>query len=66
MPFAMVSGDDKACAEAQKVCPNVECAVVKEGFSRTSSIMYAPAKSRELVREGARKAMAVIPNSRTP
>ncbi len=60
VPFAMVSGDDKACAEAQKVCPNVECAVVKEGFSRQGAILKPPSVVRELIREKARTAMGKL------
>lgn len=65
IPPIMCSGDLRCCEEARRFLGDeIVTVVVKEGFSRTSSIMYAPAKSRELVREGARKAMAVIPRCR--
>lgn len=40
VPFAMASGDDKACAEAAAISPGIECAVVKKGISRHCAEMY--------------------------
>lgn len=58
VPFVMASGDDKACAEAQKVCPDVECAVVKEGISRHAAVLKPMPVVHELIREKAKAAMS--------
>lgn len=60
VPFVMVSGDDKACAEARTVCPDVECAVVKEGISRHAAVLKPPLEVRNLIREKACAAMKKI------
>jgi len=60
VPFVMASGDDKACAEALKVCPDIECAVVKEGISRHAAVLKPPLVARELIREKARLAMGKL------
>jgi D-amino peptidase len=57
VPFVMVSGDDKACAEALGVCPDVECAIVKEGISRHAAVLKPPQVARDLIREKACAAM---------
>jgi len=51
VPFAMVSGDDKACAEAARICPQVECAVVKYGISRHCAKLLPVQEVRDLIRE---------------
>ncbi len=49
VPFAMVSGDDKACREAADICPGIECAVVKEGISRTCARLLPMPVVRERI-----------------
>lgn len=65
VPFLMVSGDDKACAEAAAIVPDVECAVVKEGITRHSANNLALPVAHRLIREkaeaAARKAGKVSP-----
>lgn len=60
VPFVMASGDDKACAEAQGICPDVECAVVKEGISRHAAILKPQPVVLELIREKAKAAMGKL------
>jgi D-amino peptidase len=60
VPFVMVSGDDKACAEARGISPDVECAVVKEGMSRNAAILKPMAEVHRLIREKARLAMSKV------
>lgn len=60
VPFVMVSGDDKACAEAQRICPDIECAVVKEGVSRHAAVLQPPLAARELIRARAEAAMGKL------
>jgi len=57
VPFVMVSGDDKACAEARSVSPDVECAVVKAGISRQAAVLKPMPEVHRLIREKARLAM---------
>jgi len=58
VPLAMISGDDKACAEGAALSPGVECAVVKVGISRSSAILLPPEPARSLIREKAKTAVA--------
>lgn len=58
----MCTGDLRCCEEAKRFLgEEIITVVVKEGYSRTSCKMLAPKKARELIREGAKQAMAVIP-----
>jgi D-amino peptidase len=56
-PLALVTGDDKACAEALALVGDVETAAVKRSTSRQSAISLHPVKARELIREKARRAI---------
>lgn len=47
----MVSGDDKACAEARDVIPNVVTAEVKKSLSSFGSILTPPETARKILRE---------------
>ena len=60
VPFVMVSGDDKACAEAQTVSPDVECAVTKEGISRHAALLKPMPVVHGLIREKAKSAMGKL------
>ncbi len=57
IPVAMVSGDDKLEAEARKLLGNVRTAVVKKGISVASAQNKAVERSREIIKEEARKAV---------
>jgi len=62
IPPIMCTGDLRTCEEAKRFLgEQVVTVVVKEGYSRTSCKMLAPVKARELIRQGARQAMAAIP-----
>ena len=56
-PVALVTGDDKACAEARKLLKKVETVEVKKGITRECTLTVTPAKARELIRAGAVRAM---------
>ncbi len=60
VPVLMVSGDDKVCAEARELFGPIETAVVKQGLARHLAITLSPQRSRELVREAARRATEKI------
>ena len=57
VPVIMVSGDDKACAEAKKLMPWVKTAQVKRGLSSFGAAMLPPGKARKLVRDTAEAAI---------
>lgn len=53
VPLVMVSGDDKACREAQTVSPHVECAIVKEGITRHCAKLLPQSEVHRLIHEKA-------------
>jgi D-amino peptidase len=67
VPFVFLSGDRAAAEEARALVPDVEVAVVKEGLSAEAgglsvvpAISLAPEKAREVIWEGARRAVGKI------
>ena len=58
VPLLMVSGDDKACAEAAKLSSGIECAVVKYGISRHCAKLVPMDDVHSLIRENARIAVS--------
>ena len=60
VPTVFVSGDRAAVDEARRYVPDIEGVVVKEGLSRTGALTLSPTKARDLIREGALKAMGRI------
>ncbi|MCX6376432.1 MAG: M55 family metallopeptidase [Armatimonadetes bacterium] len=57
VPFIMVSGDDKACAESEELVPGIECAVVKYGIGRTCARLLPMPVVHRLIREKAKAAV---------
>ena len=57
VPVALVTGDDKACAEGERFLPGVLTAVVKWGLGRHSGRIIAPKRARALLRERAASAV---------
>lgn len=53
VPFAMVSGDDKACAESAAISPGLECATVKYALSRHCALLLPQSAVHGLIREKA-------------
>jgi D-amino peptidase len=64
VPFLMVSGCDKACAEAEAISTGVECAVVKHGISRHCAALLPQPVVLDLIREKARLAIKKAPSIR--
>ena len=60
VPVIFVSGDRAACKEAKALLGNVETVAVKEGFTRNCAKILPPARSRELIKEGAGRALKRI------
>ena len=60
VPVLMISGDDKACAEARSLLGDVETAVVKRGLSLHCGEITPPELCRDLIREAAKRAVAKL------
>lgn len=58
VPFIMVSGDDKACAESQAIVPGIETAVVKQGLTRHSAVLFPRQTVEDLIRTASRRAVS--------
>ena len=57
VPVGLVTGDDKACAEARNLLGGVETAQVKQALGRHSARMLSPRRARELLHTQARRAV---------
>jgi D-amino peptidase len=57
VPFIMMSGDDKAAVESQKLSPGVETAVVKHAISRGCALLLPRETVDEIIRDCARRAV---------
>ncbi|SMC70240.1 D-amino peptidase [Kibdelosporangium aridum] len=57
VPVLLVTGDDKACADARDYVPDARVAVVKECVSRYAAICSPPARTAELIRTEAAEGM---------
>ena len=60
VPFVFCSGDAWACKEMEELIPGCITVAVKWGTSRLSALTHAPTKAREMIREGAERAMSKI------
>jgi D-amino peptidase len=73
VPCVFLSGDRAAAEEAEKLVPEIEVAVVKEGLSSEVAGLYvapaislSPEKARVVIRDAAKRAMAKIGSSVEP
>jgi D-amino peptidase len=57
VPIGLITGDDKACAQAAKRLPGIRTVVVKEGFGRNVAKSLHPTVAREAIRKGAAEAV---------
>jgi D-amino peptidase len=53
VPVGLVTGDDKACAQAEKHLPGVRTVAVKQAFGRGVARSLHPEKARDLIRKAA-------------
>lgn len=53
VPVGLVTGDDKACAQAAKRLPGIRTVIVKEGYGRNVAKTMHPAAAREAIRKAA-------------
>ncbi len=56
-PAILVTGDDKACAEAQRLAPAIETAVVKKAVNTTTAICKPPTAAQNIIGRAAGHAM---------
>lgn len=61
VPTVMVSGDDKACREAEEFIPGVLTACVKWGLSVYGGKLLSPDRAHRLVRDTAKEAVRKAP-----
>jgi D-amino peptidase len=53
VPVALVTGDDVACADAERYIPGVRAVAVKEAIDRYVAICLPPARTEPLIRDAA-------------
>jgi D-amino peptidase len=56
-PVGLITGDQHTIAEAQPFLPDAEHVVVKESFTRFGAVSLHPEVARELIADGARRAV---------
>jgi D-amino peptidase len=65
VPCVLMSGCDKACAEAASLVPGIETVVTKRGLSRYSAVLESAERVQQMIRERAevavKKAEAIAP-----
>ena len=65
VPVILVIGDEAACREARALLDDdLPTVAVKRGISREAAVLRAPAETRPMLAEGARRAMAALPRRR--
>lgn len=62
VPVCLVSGDDQVAQEATALLPDITAAVVKTAISRTSASCLSLQKSKEILAEKTKRALASIPD----
>lgn len=60
VPVVLVTGDSVVTKEAEELLGNITTVTVKEPRSQFSALCLHPSKARELIKEGARKALSNI------
>jgi D-amino peptidase len=66
VPVVLVSGDRVTIDETQPFCPDVESVVVKESVSHNAALSLHPETARELIRDGAHRALNRLADFRLP
>jgi D-amino peptidase len=57
VPVVLVTGDGATRDEARRHVPNIEAVVVKESLNLTCAVTLSPLKARDLIRQGAGRAL---------
>ena len=58
VPVLMISGDNKACAEADTIIPHIVAVETKRGLDIEGGILLPMERAHEAIRSGAKKAVA--------
>ena len=66
VPVVLISGDRVTIDEAQPFCPDIESVVVKESVSHNAALSLHPDRARELIRDGAQRALDRLTDFRLP
>ena len=66
VPVVLISGDRVTIDEAQPFCPEIESVVVKESVSHNAALSVHPEVARELIRDGAQRALDRVADFRLP
>jgi D-amino peptidase len=57
LPVVMVTGDDRLAAEVEALMPWTERVIVRYGINRTAARNLTPKKARQVIRQGAKRAV---------
>jgi D-amino peptidase len=60
VPTVLVTGDNVVTAQCRELVPEIETVVVKEALSPYNAKSWTPARAREMIREGAKRAIGRI------
>jgi len=66
VPVVLISGDRITIDEAQAFCPDIESVVVKNSVSHNAALSVHRERARELIHDGARRALARLSDIRLP
>jgi D-amino peptidase len=66
VPVVLISGDRVTVDEALPFCPDIEAVVVKESVSHNAARSLHPETARELIRQGAQRALARLTDFQLP
>jgi len=66
VPVVLISGDRVTIDEARPFCPGIESVVVKESVSHNAALSVHPEVARELIRDGAQRALDRVADFRLP
>ncbi|WP_206686041.1 M55 family metallopeptidase [Kribbella qitaiheensis] len=66
VPVVLISGDQVTIDEALPFCPEIEAVVVKESVSHNAALSLHPDTARELIRDGAQRALERLADARLP
>ncbi|MEU4191909.1 M55 family metallopeptidase [Kribbella sp. NPDC026611] len=66
VPVVLISGDQVTIDEAEPFCHATESVVVKDSISHNAALSIHPERARELIHEGARRALGRLDGSPLP
>ncbi|GLW12741.1 peptide ABC transporter [Microtetraspora sp. NBRC 13810] len=66
VPVVLITGDRTTGEEAEPFCPGIETVVVKESVSRFAAASPHPVRARQLIHDGARRALERLGDFRPP